>query len=138
MLEIRAPVCKRQYNLNEFNTIENGFAAEFALAQANLYANIASGVAARNGSFAYFGPGTGTSPLPIMLSYFNTAANYDPSNPARYVAASFTNANLVSSLSRLRPVINGGTGLNDLGFASQSFENNATRRANALANGRAF
>ncbi|MBA3692845.1 MAG: TonB-dependent receptor, partial [Acidobacteria bacterium] len=59
---------QRQHDINEFNTIENGFAAEFALAQANLYANLAAG---RGATFAYAGPGTGTSPLPILLSYFN-------------------------------------------------------------------
>jgi len=116
---------QRQINLNEFNTVENGFAAEFKLAQANLYANIAAG---RGQSFAYFGAGTGTTPLPIMMSYFNTAATYDPNNPARYTAGNFANATLVSSLSRNAPSI--GT------WSGTSFENNAARRANALANGR--
>ncbi len=120
---------QRQYNINEFNTIENGFAAELALAQNNLYANIAAG---RGVSFAYFGAGTGTSPLPILLSYFNpsTGTNaYDPSNPARYLAANFTNTTLVNALSRNNP--------NPLAFAGTSFENDSTRRANAVANLRA-
>ena len=43
---------QRQYNINEFNTIENRFANEFMLAQANLYANITAG---RGNTFAYFG-----------------------------------------------------------------------------------
>jgi hypothetical protein len=116
----------RQHNINEFNTIENGFAAEFARAQANLYANIAAG---RGATFAYFGANSGTSQLPIMLSYFNTAATYDPANPARYTAANFANTTLVAQLSRNAP--------NPIGFGSgTNFENNATRRANALANGR--
>ncbi len=73
----------RLYSISEINTIENGLAEEFKLAQANLYAN----VTANNGAgrcqgnlnpattpncqynFAYFGPGTGTSPLPIALAY---------------------------------------------------------------------
>ena len=38
---------------------------------ANLAANNASGVSSRAGSFAYFGAGTGTSPLPIYLAYLN-------------------------------------------------------------------
>ncbi|HXF43321.1 MAG TPA: TonB-dependent receptor [Pyrinomonadaceae bacterium] len=114
----------RQTNINEFNTIENGFADEFKKAQANLYANIAAG---RGASFAYFGPGTGTVPLPIMLAYFNTPANYDPSNPARYAAANFTNTTLVAALSRNAP--------NIFAFSGTSFENNATRRNNAIANG---
>jgi hypothetical protein len=117
----------RQHNINEFNTIENGFAAEFAKAQANLYANIAAG---RGATFAYFGANSGTSQLPIMMSYFNTAATYDPANPARYTAANFANTTLVSQLSRNAP--------NIIGFGSgTNFENNATRRANAIANGRA-
>jgi hypothetical protein len=117
---------QRQYNINEFNTIENGFAAEFALAQANLYANIDAGFAASG--FAYRGPGTNTSPLPIMMSYFNTPANYDPSNPARYTAANFNNSTLVAALSRNAP--------NIFTFNGTSFENSAARRTNALNNGR--
>jgi hypothetical protein len=119
---------QRQYNINEFNTIENGFASEFALAQNNLYANIAAG---RGATFAYFGANTGTSPLPIMLSYFNPATGtnaYDPNNPARYAAANFANTTLVAALSRNNPNIGG--------FSGTSFENDATRRANAIANGR--
>ncbi len=116
---------QRQYNINEFNTIENGFGAEFALAQANLYANIAAG---RGSSFAYFGANSGTSPLPIMLSYFNSASTYDPSNPARYTASNFTNSTLTAALSRNAP--------NIFGFSGTSFENSASRRANAVANGR--
>jgi hypothetical protein len=111
--------------VNETNTIENGFAAEFLRAQANLYANMAAG---RGTTFAYFGPNTGTSPLPIMLAYFNTPANFDPNNPARYATANFTNATLVSLLSRNAPNVIGFVG-------STSFENDATRRANAIANG---
>lgn len=117
--------------VNEVNTIENGFGAEFRLAQNNLYANIAAG---RGNSFAFFGPGTGTSPLPIMLSYFTnfggaaglaTAA----ANPASYTAANFANTTLVALLNRTNP-----SPVNFVG--STSFENDATRRANAIANGR--
>jgi hypothetical protein len=111
--------------VNEVNTIENGFAAEFALAQANLYANIAAG---RGASFAFFGPGTGTSQLPIMLRYFNTPANYNPADPQAYTANNFANATLAALLSRNNPQVIGFVG-------SGSFENNAVRRANAIANG---
>jgi hypothetical protein len=48
-------------NMNEYNIIENGFINEFKLAQGNLQANIAAG---RGSNFKYWGPGTGTSPLP--------------------------------------------------------------------------
>ena len=116
---------RRTKNINEINTIENGFAAEFALAQANLYANMAAG---RGTSFAYFGPGSGTSPLPIMLAHFNPPASYDPNNPARYNPANFTNSLLVSSLSRNAPDVSGF-------IFNPAFENNFARRANAVANG---
>lgn len=123
---------QRQYNINEFNTIENGFAAEFALAQANLYANIQAGFA--SSGFAYRGPNTNTSPLPIMLSYFGNysalpggvaAASLVASN---YTAANFANSTLVAALSRNAP--------NIFAFNGTSFENSTARRANALANGR--
>lgn len=126
----------RQHNINELNTVENGFAAEFLLAQQNLYANIAAGRCFNNVTptaanpchfnFGYFGPGTGTSPLPKILGYINTAATYDPSNPARYNNTLFTNSTLLANLSRLSPAV--------LTFAN-NIENSATRRANALANG---
>ncbi|MBK7704934.1 MAG: carboxypeptidase regulatory-like domain-containing protein [Acidobacteria bacterium] len=121
----RGKALQRQYNLNEFNMTENGFADEFLLAQQNLYANISAG---RGNSFAYFGPGTGTNPLPIMISYFNGAATNNPTLPANYAAASFTNTTLVAALSRNNP--------NPLAFSGTSFENSAARRANAAANGR--
>ena len=57
-------------NYNERNIIENGFLDEFKLAMTNLRANNAAG-GARSGSFAYFGPGSGTNPLPIYLAYLN-------------------------------------------------------------------
>jgi hypothetical protein len=132
---------QRQYNLNEFNTVENGFASEFALAQANLYANIAAnrcigGVVPTPANqcqfnFAYHGAGTGTSPLPIMISYFNNVANNLPNDPTRYAgafAANYTNASLVAALSRNAPSIGA--------FNSTNFEATAARRANAVANGR--
>jgi hypothetical protein len=112
----------RQHNINELNTIENGFAAEFRLAQQNLYTNITAG---RGATFAYFG--AGTNQLPLILSYINSSATYDPTNPARYNNALFANSTLVTQLSVNFPQV--------IGFAS-NIENNATRRANALANGR--
>ena len=69
-----------QYDLNELNIVENGVYAEWQLAQQNLLANIAAGRcqtglnpttnAGCQANFAYFGPGTGTSLLPITLGYF--------------------------------------------------------------------
>ena len=70
---------------NETNIIENGFFNEFKLAMANFQANNAAG-GTRAGSFAYFGPGTGTAPLPIYLAYIagrTDAAEHGAPTPAR-------------------------------------------------------
>ena len=114
---------QRQYNINEFNTVENGFAAEFRKAQQNLYLNIAAG---KGPTFAYFSTVAGSNQLPIMMAYFNSAATYDPANPARYSATNFANSTLVAALSMNAP--------NIFTFSGGSFENNAGRRANAIAN----
>lgn len=62
-----------------------------------------------------------------MLSYFNSAATFDPSNPARYNSTLFTNSTLIAQLSVNNPQV--------LAFAN-NVENSAARRTNALANGR--
>lgn len=112
----------RQYNINsEINVTENNFANEFRLAQANLAANNAAG-GSRAGSYAFFG--AGTSPLPILQAYFRGAGN--PNDAAQYTSALYRNAALLTQLSTLVP--------NAIGFA-QNVENNAARRANALAAG---
>jgi len=88
----------RQYDLNELNIVENGVYNEWQLAQKNLLANIAANrcMAGQNPTanpgcqlnFAYFGDGTGTSPLPITLGYFQGLTG-----AAANVAANYTNAN---------------------------------------------
>lgn len=112
-----------QHNINELNVIENGFAAEFARAQANLYANIAAGQA--NQGFRYTG-NPGTQPLPIFISWLNTAANNLPNNTGAYTNAFFTNSSNIALLSRNNP--------NVLSMAA-TLENFAGARANAAANG---
>jgi Carboxypeptidase regulatory-like domain len=101
----------RQYDLNELNITENGVFNEWQLAQGNLLANIkanrcqpgfvsspinvpagSSFLAGCQANFAYFGPGTGTSPLPISLGYFQGL-----SASAATVASNYTNANFRSS-----------------------------------------
>ncbi|HZJ45422.1 MAG TPA: TonB-dependent receptor [Pyrinomonadaceae bacterium] len=92
----------RQYDLNELNIIENGVFNEWGLAQRNLLANIAANRcqaglntttnAGCQANFAYFGPGTGTSPLPITIGYFQGLTG-----AATGVAANYTNANFRSS-----------------------------------------
>ena len=122
----------RQYNINEINTVENGFAREFQLAQQNLIANRAAG---RGNTFRYAGAGTGTSPLPSMLAYFSGVPTANagacggvgqPSCATLYNAALFTNATLVNQLSSIVP--------NVIGFAT-NVNGNAGRRANAIAAG---
>ena len=108
------------------NLVANGFLSEFKLAMGNLAANNSSGVASRIGSFAYFGAGTGTSPLPIFLAYLNKSTDYN--NPAAYTSASTTwaNSSLASRFAGPNP--------NPTGSASD-LDGNATRRGNALALG---
>jgi hypothetical protein len=110
----------RMYNINELNILENGFRSEFILAQANLAANNAAG-GSRAGSFAYFGPGTGTAPLPIIFGYLRGAG--DPNNAALYTSANYRAAGFLTPLSALNA--------NPINFAT-TLENSAARRANAL------
>ena len=105
------------------NLIENGFYNEFLLAMTNLQANNLAG-GSRAGSFAYFGPGTGTSPLPIYLSYIN--GRTDATNTGSYTGGSWTNTALTNDMARFNPSpANSATDL----------DGDATRRANAIAAG---
>jgi hypothetical protein len=120
-----------EYNYNEANIIETGFLDEFKLAQANLQANIASGVASRNGSFAYFGPGTGTSPLPIYLAFFSGVPAAQAGDASRYTSSSFSSSSFVNPLARFgaNPFTPAGTNANT-GLAGDP-----TRQANAIRAG---
>src|SRR5262249_16488932 len=124
----------RQYDLNEPNSIENGYFNEFKLAQQNLKANIDAG---RGLNFRYFGPGTGTVPLPIHLVNFQGATvtgaacgggpspcAIDPTNPAHYLASNtnWTNSNFVTALNPFAPTVLGF--LNSLAFSTTTFRNN--------------
>jgi hypothetical protein len=103
-----------QYRINEINAIENGFGAEFALAQQNLIANINAGrficssnvnpcpTASRQATFAYFGAGTGTSPLPIMLSYIS-GFGANPNAAASYANLEFSALSSVGAVGLLNP-----------------------------------
>jgi hypothetical protein len=132
-----------QLNYNERNIIENGFLEEFKQAMANLRANNTSGVAGRSGSFAYFGPGTGTSPLPIYLAYLN--GSRDATNPAAYTggAATWTNSTLAGRLVHTNPNPNFVSATTVSATAATIANANAagdldgdlTRRQNALAAG---
>ncbi len=114
----------RQYNLNETNAIENGFLNEFKLAQANLLANIAAG---RGTSFAFFGPGTGTSALPIMLGYFSGLPATAAGNAASYTSGNFKSSTFWPLLVPESP--------NVIGFANTLQFNPALFAANAASAG---
>ena len=117
----------RQVDLNELNIVENGVAAEWQKAQANLLANIAAG---RGLNFRYFGPGTGTSPLPISLGYFQgptitiggVPVAIDPTNPAHYTNGNFASATFFNTMNPLdpRPITFGSL------LASTSFDSRRT------------
>lgn len=110
-------------NYNERNIIENGFFDEFKRAMANLQANNAAG-GSRTGSFAYFGPGTGTAPLPIYLAYIN--ARTDAANAAAYTGNTWTNPALTGDIVRTNPQpFNSAIDL----------DGDANRRNNAIAAG---
>jgi hypothetical protein len=110
------------YNYNgEVNIHENGVLDEFRLAQQNLVANVAAG---RGANFRYFGPGTGTSPLPIALAYFS--GRTDAGNTGAYGSSNFASSTFVNPLDRFDP--------NVFGWAN-ALDSNATLRANALAAG---
>jgi hypothetical protein len=125
----RAKKLTRLWSMNEVNTVENGFANEFRLAQGNLVANNASGIAARRGSFAYFGTGTGTSPLPILLAYLNAVNPTNTAavnNAASYAGTLWTNTTLTNNMTVAGPSVTGVAG---------SLSATASLRANALTAG---
>src|SRR5207249_3097060 len=117
-------------NYNEFDIFENGFLNEFRKAQANLQANIAAG---RGNTFAYTGA-PGTSPLPIILAYFNGVASGQAADPAKYTSTSFTDSTFINSLATFNPQPCCSTNATTPSFA-YNLINSAARRANAIAAG---
>jgi hypothetical protein len=112
-----------ELNYNERNRIENGFQDEFVRAMNNLTANNIAG-GARAGSFAYFGPGSGTLPLPIYLAYLNRSR--DAANATAYSGTNWTNTAITQDLVRTNP---------QPGNSAADLDGDLTRRANALAAG---
>jgi len=110
-------------NYNERDILGNDFYDEFRLAVANLQANNAAG-GSRTGSFAYFGPGTGTSPLPTYLAYLNGRTTAD--NPASYTGSNWTSTTFTQDMVFVRP---------EPFNSAADLDGNSTRRANALAAG---
>jgi hypothetical protein len=127
------------YNLNsnEYNIAENGLLNEFKLAQANLQANIAAG---RGANFRYFGPNTGTSPLPITLAYFSGTPAAQAGNQALYTSTNFASNTFVNALAANNPNLCCATTTANIAFGTSpsyafSLDSNATFRANALRAG---
>jgi hypothetical protein len=107
-------------NWNERSLFASGFLDEFKLAQRNITANIAAGMA--NRGFAYTGA-PGTSPLPLHLAYMDGRTT--ASNPASYTSTNYTQAAFINRFSALNPNVAGAAGAIDT----------AAFRANALAVG---
>jgi hypothetical protein len=108
------------YNARDILT--NGFLDEFKLAVGNLKANNAAG---RGASFAYFGPGSGTNPLPVYMAYL-IGPNGNPNNPASYTGNNWTSTTFTNDLIFLNP---------NAGNAASDLDGSATFRANAIAAG---
>jgi hypothetical protein len=98
----RGHLLQHQYNLNEINLLSNGFGSEIRLAQQNLLANIAAG---RGNNFRYFGPNTGTSPLPFTFGFFTGQSPNNAGNctsvatcSTLYASSLFANTTPVNAL----------------------------------------
>jgi hypothetical protein len=116
------------FNVNEPNILENGFLDEFRLAQGNLQANIANG---RGNTFAYFGPGTGTSPLPIYLAYLNGRPASQAGNPALYTGSAWRDSDFTDPLAIRNPDPFEPAGTN----SNAGLDGSAARRENAAEAG---
>jgi hypothetical protein len=112
-----------QRNINEQNLVENGFLDEFKLAMANLQSNLANG---RGSSFKYFGPGTGTSPLPITLAHFSGLPASQAGDATKYTSSNFSSSTYVNTLAKYNA--------NPGSYASNLWSS-ATQRSNATAAG---
>jgi Carboxypeptidase regulatory-like domain/TonB dependent receptor len=113
----------RTNDYNELNIVENGFLDEFKLAMTNLQANVAAG---RGSTFAYFGPNTGTSPLPIFLAYFNGIPRSRAGEAALYTSNSFRSSTFLNPLARFNPAPH---------TAANALDADANSRNRALAAG---
>ena len=105
----------------EENIYETGFLEEFKLAQKNLMANVAAN---RGATFAYMGPGTGTSPLPTYLAYFSGLPANQAGNASAYTSSNFSNTAFTGHLGAFEP--DPQDAANDL-HANTTFRSNAIR-----------
>jgi TonB-dependent receptor-like protein len=115
------------YNDDNVNIETNGFVDEFRLAMGNLRANNAAG-GNRTGSFAYFGPASGTNPLPTYLAYLNGLPASRASDPSAYTGGNqtWTNTTLAQRLVSTNPRPN---------TSAVDLDDNLTFRDNALRAG---
>ena len=118
-------------NWNSLNIFENKFLDEFKLAQANLRSHVESGCGVAGGptcSFAFRGPGTNTSPLPIYLAYLSGVPAAQAGDQARYTSTNWTNTTLTGQLDEYFP--------NPFGAASSIYTGGTgSFRANAITAG---
>jgi hypothetical protein len=97
---------------------------QFALAQANLRANLAAG---NGGTFAYTGA-PGTTPLPLFLAAFSATPIAGASNTANYSSTQFTNTTWITALDPFNP--------NPQSIATNLWTgNNGVWKANAVDSG---
>jgi hypothetical protein len=120
------------FNYNETNIQENGFLAEFKLAQANLQSHIAAGCGVAGGpacSFAYRGPGT--NPLPIYLAFFNGVPKELSGEVGRYTGSNWTSSSFINPLGlyNSNPFTPAGTS------TTTGLAGDPTRQANSIAAG---
>jgi hypothetical protein len=83
----------RQFNLNEVNAVENGFANEFNNARKNLAANIAGGC----GTTFALTACAGTTALPQFLAFFQ-GSSANANLPATYTSSRFTSSTFTSRM----------------------------------------
>jgi hypothetical protein len=112
----------RSWGVNsvEYNLLENGTYDEFIKAQANWYANLATG----KQSWAYTGI-PGTYPLPIALAFLQGLPAASATDPAKYTSTQFGSVNAYI-FDKRRSYVTSYPSL---------FDGNATYRANGLAVG---
>ena len=84
-------------NWNGENIFENGWLDEFKLAMHNLRANIDAN---RGATFKYFGSGSNTHPLPILLAHFNSLPFDQAGNAALYTGNLWTNTDFTDYLNQ--------------------------------------
>ena len=117
------------YNSRDIET--NGFLSEFKNAVANLSANNAAG-GTRTGSFAYFGPGTGTNPLPTYLAYVTAKSGATAQCDSIATCATVYSGTAWTSTAFTNDMI----AINPSPFNSaDDLDGSATNRANAITAG---